>query len=47
LFEDDIKNDTIFGFTDNYIRVSNSYSERFINKIKKIELTKTNIHPNF
>jgi threonylcarbamoyladenosine tRNA methylthiotransferase MtaB len=47
LFEDDIKNNTIFGFTDNYLRVSSSYSERFINKIEKIKLTKTNIHPNF
>jgi threonylcarbamoyladenosine tRNA methylthiotransferase MtaB len=43
LFEDDIKNNTIFGFSDNYLRVSSSYSERFINKIKKIKLTKTNI----
>jgi threonylcarbamoyladenosine tRNA methylthiotransferase MtaB len=44
LFEDDIKNGMIFGFTDNYIRVSNRYNEMFINKIKKITLTKTNTH---
>jgi len=47
LFEDDIKNNTILGFTDNYIRVSVPYSEKFINQIKKVKLTKTNTHPKF
>jgi threonylcarbamoyladenosine tRNA methylthiotransferase MtaB len=47
LFEDDVKNDTIYGFTDNYIRVSNPYNERFINNIKKIKLTKSNTQINY
>ena len=38
LFEDDVKNGVIFGFTDNYIRVSAPFDENFINQIIDIEL---------
>jgi len=38
LFEDDVKNGMIFGFTDNYIRVSAPFDENFINQIIDIEL---------
>jgi threonylcarbamoyladenosine tRNA methylthiotransferase MtaB len=47
LFEDDVKNNLIFGFTDNYIRVSAPYNEKFTNQIIKIQLTKTNAQLNF
>jgi threonylcarbamoyladenosine tRNA methylthiotransferase MtaB len=47
LFEDDIKNGNIFGFTDNYIRVSVPYNEQFTNQIIEIELTKINTHTEF
>lgn len=47
LFEDDVKNNLIFGFTDNYLRVSSLYNERLPNIIKKIKLTKNNTHPDF
>ena len=43
LFEDDIKNGNIFGFTDNYIRVSAPFNQQFINQIINIELTKNNV----
>jgi len=33
LFEDDVKNGMIFGFTDNYIRVSAPFNQQFINQI--------------
>jgi threonylcarbamoyladenosine tRNA methylthiotransferase MtaB len=46
LFEDDLKNKMIFGFTDNYLRASAPYSERFINQIKKIKLTQQNTCSN-
>jgi len=39
LFEDDVKNGNIFGFTDNYIRVSAPYNKNLINQIINIELT--------
>jgi len=42
LFEDALKNDMIFGFTDNYIRVSTPYQENLINQIIEMELTKSN-----
>ncbi|MDR2970574.1 MAG: tRNA (N(6)-L-threonylcarbamoyladenosine(37)-C(2))-methylthiotransferase MtaB [Bacteroidales bacterium] len=42
LFEEDIKNGSIFGFTDNYIRISVPFNENLINQIKKIELTELN-----
>jgi threonylcarbamoyladenosine tRNA methylthiotransferase MtaB len=38
LFEDDIKNGMIFGFTDNYIRVSAPYDKKLTNQITNIEL---------
>jgi threonylcarbamoyladenosine tRNA methylthiotransferase MtaB len=47
LFEDDVKNGLIFGFTDNYIRVSAPYNEQFTNQIINIELTETNAQLNF
>jgi threonylcarbamoyladenosine tRNA methylthiotransferase MtaB len=43
LFEDDVKNGTIFGFTDNYIRVSAPFNQQFINQIIDIEVTKNNV----
>jgi threonylcarbamoyladenosine tRNA methylthiotransferase MtaB len=47
LFEDDVKNGMIFGFTDNYIRVSAPFDERLTNQIINIELTECNIHSSF
>jgi threonylcarbamoyladenosine tRNA methylthiotransferase MtaB len=47
LFEDDVKNGMIFGFTDNYIRVSTPYNENYMNKIAFIELTEKNTHTKF
>jgi threonylcarbamoyladenosine tRNA methylthiotransferase MtaB len=49
LFEDDVKRGMIFGFTDNYIRVSIPYEKKHINQIINIELTINNIqkHLNF
>jgi threonylcarbamoyladenosine tRNA methylthiotransferase MtaB len=43
LFEDDVKNKMIFGFTDNYIRVSTPVNKQLINQIINIELTEHNI----
>ena len=43
LFEEDVKNGMIFGFTDNYIRVSAPFNESFINQIINIELTEYNM----
>ena len=43
LFEDDVKNETIFGFTDNYIRVAAPFNPQFINQIIDIKLTKNNV----
>jgi len=42
LFEEDIKNGMIFGFTDNYIRVSAPFNENLTNQIINIELTEFN-----
>lgn len=47
LFEDDIKNNMIFGFTDNYIRVSAPFQKNYVNQIINIELTENNTHSNF
>jgi len=47
LFEDDVKNGNIYGFTDNYIRVSAPYNEKLTNQIVTIELTKLNTHFSF
>jgi len=46
LFEDDVKNGNMFGFTDNYIRVSTPFNKNLINKIINIELTSSNTCPN-
>ena len=42
LFEDDVKNRMIFGFTDNYIRVSAPYNENISNQIIDWQLTEYN-----
>ena len=47
LFEEDVKNGQIFGFTDNYIRVSAPFDENFINKIINIKLTSYNMDFSF
>jgi len=47
LFEEDIKNGMIFGFTDNYIRVSAPFNENLTNQIINIELTECNTHSSF
>jgi len=44
LFEEDIKNGMIFGFTDNYIRVSAPFHKNLTNQIINIELTEFNTH---
>jgi threonylcarbamoyladenosine tRNA methylthiotransferase MtaB len=47
LFEEDVKNGNIYGFTDNYIRVSAPYNEKLTNQIVNIELTEYNTHFSF
>jgi len=42
LFEDDVKNGQIFGFTDNYIRVSAPFDRKLTNQIVNIELNENN-----
>jgi len=44
LFEDDVKNGMISGFTDNYIRVSAPFNKDFVNQIIGVELTESNTH---
>ena len=44
LFEDDVKNGQIFGFTDNYIRVSAPFDEKLTNQIVNIELNENNCY---
>ncbi|MFM7853245.1 MAG: tRNA (N(6)-L-threonylcarbamoyladenosine(37)-C(2))-methylthiotransferase MtaB [Flammeovirgaceae bacterium] len=39
LFENDVEEDKIHGFTENYIRVSAHYDPLLINEIKKVKLT--------
>ncbi|MDD2636278.1 MAG: tRNA (N(6)-L-threonylcarbamoyladenosine(37)-C(2))-methylthiotransferase MtaB [Bacteroidales bacterium] len=39
LFESSRKDNTIFGFTDNYIKVATQYKKELINTIKKVEIT--------
>lgn len=39
LFESSIKNDTMFGFTDNYIKVATQYDKQLINTIREVEIT--------
>ncbi len=38
LFEKDIENGKIHGFTDNYIRVAISYEPDLVNKLLKVHL---------
>jgi threonylcarbamoyladenosine tRNA methylthiotransferase MtaB len=40
LFEDDVKNGSIYGFTDNYIRVATPYSDGLVNQIIDFKLEK-------
>ena len=47
LFEEDVKNGNIYGFTDNYIRVSAPFDEKFMNQIINIQLTSYNMEFNF
>jgi len=42
LFENDIKNDLMFGYTDNYIKVSSEYNKSLINKVVRCKLEKIN-----
>jgi threonylcarbamoyladenosine tRNA methylthiotransferase MtaB len=42
LFENDVENGRMFGFTQNYIRVTAKYDPLLINEIKKVKLTSIN-----
>jgi threonylcarbamoyladenosine tRNA methylthiotransferase MtaB len=42
LFENDIENGMMFGFTQNYIRVTAKYDPILVNEIKKVKLTAIN-----
>ena len=42
LFENDIKNDLMYGYTDNYIKVSSKYNKNLINKVVPCKLKKIN-----
>jgi len=42
LFEEDIENGMMHGFTDNYIRVSAKYDPLLINELKKVQLITVN-----
>jgi threonylcarbamoyladenosine tRNA methylthiotransferase MtaB len=42
LFENDVENGMMFGFTQNYIRVTAKYDPLLINEIKKVKLTSIN-----
>ena len=42
LFENDIKNDLMYGYTDNYIKVSIKYNKNLINKVVACKLKKIN-----
>ena len=42
LFENDIKNDLMYGYTDNYIKVSSKYNKNLINKVVACKLKKIN-----
>jgi threonylcarbamoyladenosine tRNA methylthiotransferase MtaB len=39
LFENDVKDGLMFGFTENYIRVSTKFNPRLINETRKVRLT--------
>ena len=42
LFENDVENGMMHGFTENYIRVTAKYDPILINEIKKVRLTAIN-----
>lgn len=42
LFEEDVENGKMYGFTENYIRVAASYDPLLINELKKVKLTGLN-----
>ena len=42
LFENDIEDGAMHGFTQNYIRVAAKYDPLLINEIKKVRLTSLN-----
>ncbi|MBL7840258.1 MAG: tRNA (N(6)-L-threonylcarbamoyladenosine(37)-C(2))-methylthiotransferase MtaB [Cyclobacteriaceae bacterium] len=44
LFENDVENGMMHGFTENYIRVTAKYDPILINEIKKVRLTSINDH---
>jgi len=42
LFENDVENGQMHGFTENYIRISAKYDPLLINELKKVRLTGIN-----
>ncbi len=40
LFENDVKDSLMFGFTENYIRVSTKYNPQLVNETRKVRLAK-------
>lgn len=46
LFEDDVEDGKMHGFTENYIRVSAKYDPLLINEIKKVTLSEINDQGN-
>jgi len=42
LFEEDIENDMMHGFTENYVRVAAKYDPLLVNELKTILLTEVN-----
>ena len=46
LFEDDVEDGKMYGFTENYIRVSAKYDPLLINEIKKVTLSEINDEGN-
>jgi threonylcarbamoyladenosine tRNA methylthiotransferase MtaB len=44
LFENDVENGMMHGFTENYIRITAKYDPILINELKKVKLTAINLH---
>ncbi len=42
LFEDDVENGLMHGFTENYVRVAAKYDPMLINEMKQVQLTSIN-----
>ena len=42
LFEHESKNDLMFGFTENYVKVSHPYNPNLVNKIVDVRTTQIN-----